>query len=123
MQCVCEIEMEGESLENCLEKIRKARKKHTCCECGGSIKLGDKYEDVKGFYLHRLATYKTCVLCKEIRECFFCSWIYTSLYEDLNTWLWQNIDHWTIDMLCGLSADAQNIMISILDDIMGEAEN
>jgi hypothetical protein len=44
-----------------------ARKEHVCCECGGVINIGEKYQNCSGLwdYFH---TYKTCSFCADVRE-------------------------------------------------------
>ena len=39
---------------------RRARKHHTCCECGFVIHPGDVYEETRGLWDGRWDTYKTC---------------------------------------------------------------
>ena len=50
----------------------KARKEHTCCECGEPIKPGEVYEYATGSYDGQIDHYKTCVPCTRIRRDFCC---------------------------------------------------
>lgn len=45
-----------------------ARKEYKCCECGGIIPKGQKYERIKGKWEGDFETYKTCLICAEIRN-------------------------------------------------------
>ena len=45
----------------------KARKKHKCCECGGVIAAGEKYNRHSGVWDGTPAAYKVCVDCDELR--------------------------------------------------------
>lgn len=47
-----------------------ARKEHRCCECGGIIKVGERYERVEGLWDDVWATFKTCLPCVRIRNEF-----------------------------------------------------
>jgi hypothetical protein len=47
-------------------KIRTARKRHACEECGGAILPGEKYEYVSGCWDY-VFTFKTCERCCDIR--------------------------------------------------------
>jgi len=49
---------------------RTARKKHTCCECGSEIYVGEKYQHSSGLWptVNGWAQYKTCEICANLRE-------------------------------------------------------
>lgn len=65
------------------DQVVKAAKQHKCCECGRSIEKGEEYELVVGKWDGGLSTYKTCLICCEVRKAFFCSWTYTQIWDDL----------------------------------------
>jgi hypothetical protein len=66
--------------------VRRAAKEHRCCECRETIKVGDHYEHVTGLWDGHWSTYKTCLLCVEIRTHFACDgWIFGQLWEDLES--------------------------------------
>jgi hypothetical protein len=46
--------------------IRRARKEHKCCECGGRILPGDQYEHVAGVWEGNFDTFMTCERCHDI---------------------------------------------------------
>ena len=46
-------------------EIRRARKQHKCCECGGTIMPGEQYEHVRGKW-DDVATFDTCERCHDI---------------------------------------------------------
>jgi hypothetical protein len=63
---------------------RTARKQHTCTECNEPIRAGSKYEHTSGCWDGSWSTYKTCLLCVEIRDHFACNgWLFGRLWEDL----------------------------------------
>lgn len=81
----------------CVE-IRKAAKSHECCECEDPILQGTKYEYTTGKWDGSVSSYKTCLLCMEIRNHFgerrgpdeseedgYCTggWVYGHLWHDL----------------------------------------
>jgi hypothetical protein len=74
-------------------EIRKARKPHACFECHQQIKLGDSYEHTTGKFDGRFATYRTCLLCREIRDVFTCgnSWYYGELWEEMREGAFENL--------------------------------
>ena len=86
MACDCQIDGydDYDTNECYFENIRTAAKEHQCCECGEFIKKGEKYELVNIKKWGRWYTEKTCIPCCEIRKCFFCSWMFGEMFEDLN---------------------------------------
>lgn len=46
----------------------KARKTHKCCECESDIDPGEKYQKVTGLAEGTWDEYKTCMICKNIRD-------------------------------------------------------
>lgn len=61
-----------------------ARKTLTCYECGGKIAKGERYERHKGMWDNHWSTYRTCLMCVEIRDHFACDgWVYGELWNDL----------------------------------------
>lgn len=46
----------------------KARKEHRCCECRGTIQVGEKYRKHHGIWDGSAADYKVCEDCETLRE-------------------------------------------------------
>jgi len=44
-----------------------AIKNNTCCECGSTIKYGDRYQYIRGLWDGVWAAYKTCEPCADLR--------------------------------------------------------
>lgn len=89
-----------------------ARKEHQCCECGETIAKGVKHELVKGLWDGGWDTYRTCLMCEEIRDHFACDgWIYGQVWNDIE-------ENFFPDMKCGgpcmegLSPDAKAHLIA-----------
>ena len=61
--------------------IRKARKEHKCYECSKTISKGEIYEHVFGKWEGDICVFKTCSICKRIRDDFYSCYIYGELYE------------------------------------------
>lgn len=63
----------------------KARENHKCCECGETIKPGEKYERASGKWDGKLETFKTCLICVNIRASVYCrgGYAYGGLRDDL----------------------------------------
>lgn len=86
------------------DRTPKAKKEHRCGECGSIVKIGESYEYavIKGddFYYA-----KTCLICKEIRDQFCCSWYYGMVWEDIMEEI-DNQGDLNIGCLDGLSKEA-----------------
>lgn len=68
--------------------LRVARKQHTCCECHTDIVTGETYEYSSGVWDHSGGSYKTCMVCAELRADYEaaltrydCPPVFGSLYE------------------------------------------
>lgn len=99
MRC-CPLSGGEDGPEFSYEEIRRAAKVHQCCECREDILPGTKYEYTTGKWDGYMNTYKTCLLCVEIRnhfgarrgpedredpDYFYCTggWTYEALWSDL----------------------------------------
>ena len=49
------------------EKVVRARKQHRCCECGRLILPGCRYQTVFGVWEGNAETFRTCLLCYDLR--------------------------------------------------------
>ncbi len=80
MSCSCTIETDTEQNDFYHDKIVVAKKEHICGECKSIIKIGEKYEYVSAKSDH-FFTAKTCLPCKEIRDCFCCTWHFEYVFD------------------------------------------
>lgn len=66
--------------------VKRARKQHVCSECGDFIPVGGSYQTASGMNDGDFWTYKTCLVCTEIRAAFSCNGItYGGIFwEDFN---------------------------------------
>jgi hypothetical protein len=86
---------DGEGPSCSSRAVRKARKEHVCSECREPIPKGAKYDYASGVWDGRPDSFKTCLLCVEIRDHFACEgWIYETLWSDLT-------ENFFPDMKCG----------------------
>lgn len=69
--CSCGYDYEPASVYNVTEP--RARKDHKCCECGGQIQPGEKYEYVWGVGTDGAFTAKTCLTCARIAKDYCCN--------------------------------------------------
>lgn len=76
----------GENGPSCsTTQIRAARKQHKCCECREPIMPGARYEYTSGIWDGQPSSFKTCLLCVEIRNHFACTsgWEFGAVWEQL----------------------------------------
>lgn len=50
-----------------VERVRRARKVHWCCECQSDIAVGDEYVYSSGVWNGRGNSHKTCRRCADVR--------------------------------------------------------
>lgn len=95
MQCCPLQENDGDG-PSCSDTVtRRARKEHVCCECRKPIAKGQLYEYISGVWDGRPDSFKTCLLCVEIRDHFACrGWIFGEVWSDLR-------DNFFPDMVAG----------------------
>ena len=48
------------------ESWPKARKTHTCCECGSKIDPGEQYYRLSGVWEGQFSTFKMCMVCRKV---------------------------------------------------------
>lgn len=72
---------DGEGMDPCVVKMRRARKAHRCEECRQPIKPGDEYEHCRGLTDGYWMTFKTCKSCVVMRNSIFRTWIYGSVWD------------------------------------------
>jgi len=88
--CDCSIDSyDYENPSTSREQWRKARKQHTCCECGLTIEPGEKYQYISGIWDGRPGSFKTCTPCAAIRN-DFCRGGY--IFGELREQLWNCLD-------------------------------
>jgi hypothetical protein len=96
-------------------RIVIAKKKHKCGECGKEILPSSKYEYVAGSWEGIFSTNKTCFICLEIRNVFFCDgWFFGQIHEHL----WEHIQEMDgkieKDCLCDLSFKAKGVVYEMI---------
>jgi len=72
MGCACVCGLFDSAADVCEAKMVKARKEHTCCECGEKIQPGEKYECTRGLWEGSWDYFKTCYPCVCIRNELCC---------------------------------------------------
>lgn len=132
--CICSIDVDYDPdcvAEDSIIGIRIAKEEYKCYECGRKIEILDKYEVVHAKWPHLLdgtwETTRICMICVEIRDCYFCTYVYGSMWEDFQLYIEEEGDV-GICKLDALSPAARRRMIQwldeyfIQDDLMEEEE-
>lgn len=52
--------------------VKKSRKVFRCCECRRAIPIGSPYERTFTVFEGDAETYRTCMICVEIRDTYYC---------------------------------------------------
>jgi hypothetical protein len=95
-----------------------ARKEYVCCECRHVIKKGERYRRDEGVWEDSWVTYKTCRICLEIREVFFCEgYQYGTLLEDLKQYLLDFGDELPHEKIRELDDKAKARVLELVDKI------
>jgi len=97
-----------------------------CDECGRVIQPGEKYEHVEAIWGEGrpLEVHRTCVICHEIREEFFCyGYIYGMVWEDIRTHFEELGDDIPSDCIAKLSKPAQEYLCDVIDQWWGEVND
>lgn len=83
-QCCALSENDGDAPRFLSVVERRARKVYACSECKEPITVGTRYEYVCGKWDRNISTFRTCLVCVEIRNHFACNgWLYEHIWEDL----------------------------------------
>jgi len=84
LNCVC-IDPGDCGCDYFKKAIRKARKAHTCGECGATITPGERYEHVSACWEGEPETCKTCLICVRIRdELLPCGFYFGGVWSEIH---------------------------------------
>ena len=102
-------------------RIIVAKKIHKCGECHKDIHPSLEYEYVVGSWDGQFNIHKTCSVCLELRNTFFCDgWIFEQIHEHL----WEHIQEMNgeieKDCLCDLSFEAKGIVYEMIARVKEE---
>jgi hypothetical protein len=64
-------------------RMIKGRKEHKCCECRRAIPKGVVHERAKLLCEGYWSEYRTCKLCKSVRDSLFRSWFFGCVWDAL----------------------------------------
>jgi hypothetical protein len=101
---------DGGSTEFIHTRILCARQKIICCECGGAIEPGKKYEYAAGKTDGDFWNCKTCLVCAEIANAFYCQgrWYGGMLWEGMDE-IWESFTTGCLTKLKTAAAKAECI--------------
>lgn len=118
MGCTCSIDAAdcgAEAFDRYSRKMKTARRVFKCGECGSEISKGAEYEFAVGIYDGDRYPYRTCLLCVEIRECFFCSWLHKSMWQDLQVEIDEEPDEFGYGALDEISKPARDLFFEKIE--------
>jgi hypothetical protein len=73
-----------------VQKVRRARKEHVCCECGKDICPGEKYQVSSGVWDGEPDRYKQCLHCAAVMD--FCDDLHRYLRQHGREFKFVNMD-------------------------------
>jgi hypothetical protein len=83
MACQIDNASDGELVTLERHSTVTARKAHRCGECRAEIKIGESYEISKQLFEGEWTSFRSCLICVEIRDKLFCSWTWGGIWDDL----------------------------------------
>ena len=105
------------------EKWVKARKIHRCTECKELILPGQKYYDEKLLWEGSVEVYKTCAICKDLRDNFFKEgWYYGEILWRLEEHIRESDGDVSESCIAGLSPEARAKVCFIIEDYFSGKE-
>ena len=121
--CVCTIDSacDADPADFYAKKFVTARREHVCEECGCKILPGQRYERICGKWEEEMHVHKTCMVCVEIRDCYFCSWLFGEMWNDIEQEARE--DNLPTGNLAGLSKEALLKLAEFLAPIWAEMED
>ena len=98
------------------KKTRKARKKHSCLECGRDILPGESYLYESGKWESGFKEFKTCADCQSMRDTFYCGLHYFGMiWDDLRAHIKDMDCHVSGDCILALTHAARNRVFEIIE--------
>ena len=118
----CEIDNDWGKHPECFSaKDRKARKEHTCCECGETIPKDALYRYESGIWEGEPQDYKTCLDCISVRDTFFCGFVFGSVWEDMRVMVY-DYGEVSSEKINSLTPKAREKVIALVDEILNYEE-
>jgi hypothetical protein len=97
------------------EGFRVARKSHKCCECREEIKPGSRYYYEFTTYDGETTAFKTCEICKELRDKLFRGWMWGDIWYEIGEFIRNNPSRSILD--CAVGKLSQPALDAYLDEV------
>ena len=122
--CSC-VYVDVDDIETTLSSsMPTARTAHRCGECGGTISPGDTYERIVGVYDGHIETHKTCAVCREIRDAFFCGgWVWGCVREHMYEHIVEMDGEISESCLTEMSNAARAAVLDMIDEYLTERDD
>ena len=119
MECACiENDFDGPYVEILTDKIRRARKCHTCNECRREISPGEHYRYESYADDGRVDHHKTCADCNSIRIEMFCgSFCYGDILSEVREYVSDANGDIPEDCLVALTPNARGRICEMIEEV------
>lgn len=119
MSDTIEIDNNHDILQCYSEVMRKARKKHRCCECCRDIQPGEVYTACVGLCDHGWCTNKVCTDCWSVVVAYFHNGIvFESMWEYLNEHIRECVPYTAFRLHPGLTRVAKEKILYLVQEAM-----
>ena len=97
-------------------ETRKARKQHKCYECNNIIEVGYSYLCETTMFEGKFEEIKTCSVCRELRNVFFCEgFYYGQVIEYLKEHIWESNGEISESCIAELSPKAREVVCEMIE--------
>lgn len=118
-ECKCSIDVDSDCSAPGFfnSRDRKARIEHKCDECSRTIAPKETYRYVTGMWEGDISSHKICVDCTSLRETFFCSSVFGSLWDDFEAEALENDGRFGQECINLLTPTAKRKVLDIIKEI------
>lgn len=116
--CSIDVDVDGAVAKFVSRRTHKAKKEYKCMECERLILIGETYEKIIWCDADGISNLRTCAECKEIRDCFMCSYYYGGVWDEMWGFFESNPEELCVGKLDKLSEKSRAVMIDFVDELL-----
>lgn len=117
----CEIDNDCCDMPECFSQAdRKARKEHVCIECSRKIQPNETYRYESGIWSGEANSHKTCADCLSVRDAFACTYVYGTLWEEMEQMICDYDGELSASKINSLTPNAKTKVLNLIDELITE---